>query len=419
MTLALAPAVVTVLGQSALRSLLLGAVVFAVLRLVRLRDLRAETTIWTGVLAAALAMPILAAALPGVSLRLPAVIPGALPGALHASDAAAPAGRAAPSLGAIAAGVYLLGALIGIVRIAAGLAVAAILYLRAEPIDEAWARGRAIRASAAVDGPLSFARCILLPADYPAWPETKLIAVLAHEECHVHRGDFFIQLLASVHRALFWFSPFPWWLQRKLGELAETASDAAGARRIGDAASYAEILIDVTRAARSSRPLAQGVLAQGVLAHGALAMAHGPGLARRVDHILSQAPERTVGVAGRLAALAAVAAAALALAGVHAAALAQAKPVSLGTTSPSPRAKRLHAPTRAARPGVAARASSSEATAAARAAAPAAQAVQPAAGDEVSYDPLALLDDSATAAGVVPAVILTGSRIGAAFPKPD
>ena len=414
MTLALAPAVVTVLGQSALRSLLLGAVVFTVLRLVRLRDLRAETAIWTGVLAAALAMPVLAAVLPGVPLRLPLVIPETLPGALQASVAAAPARHAGPSLGAIAAGVYLLGALVGLVRIVAGLAVAAILYLRAEPIDEPWARDRAIRASAAIDGPLSFARCILLPADYPAWPETKLIAVLAHEECHLRRGDFFIQLLASVHRALFWFSPFPWWLQRKLGELAETASDAAGARRIGDAASYAEILIDVTRAARSSRARARGVLAEG-----ALAMAHGPGLARRVDHILAQTPERALGGAGRLTALAAVATAALALAGVHAAAMAEAKPSGPGATSPHARTVGPRAPAPSARRG--ARARSSTDSIAARADPPAGvtTAPRPVAGDEVSYDPLALLDDSATAAGVVPAVILTGSRIGAAFPKPD
>ena len=293
MTVALAPDLVIVMGQSALRSLLLGALVFAALRLARPRDLRAETHIWTAVLAAALAMPFLSALLPGVPL--PKLGPA------HPAITGLPLlGAPAPSFlspGLILTGVYLLGAAFALLRILAGLILVALLYVRAEPVAEPWARGRTIRASAAVDGPLSFARGIVLPADYAAWPETKLAAVLAHEECHVRRGDFFIQLLASVHRALFWFSPFPWWLQRKLGELAETASDAAGARRIGDPARYAEILIDVTRAARG----------RGLLPPEAVAMAHGPDLARRVDHLLSLPPEHAMGAAAKGAALAAVA----------------------------------------------------------------------------------------------------------------
>src|ERR1700744_1314025 len=44
--------------QSALRALLLGASVWAVLRLLKLRDARSETAAWTLVLAAALTMPL-------------------------------------------------------------------------------------------------------------------------------------------------------------------------------------------------------------------------------------------------------------------------------------------------------------------------------------------------------------------------
>jgi beta-lactamase regulating signal transducer with metallopeptidase domain len=410
---ALAPALVIVLGQSALRSLLLGALVLAALRLARLRDLRAETHIWTAVLALALAMPFLTAALPGVALTLPGV---ALPsiGQAHSAGAVTPAASAAgpslPSVGLILTGVYLLGAGAALLRILIGLVLVAVLYFRAEPIGEPWAQGRAIRASAAVDGPLSFARCIVLPADYAAWPETKLIAVLAHEECHVGRGDFFIQLLASLHRALFWFSPFPWWLQRKLGELAETASDAAGARRVGDPARYAEILIDVARAARR----------RGALAPQALAMAHGPGLAKRVDHLLALPPERALGQGAKGVALSAITAAALTLAGLHGAALAQSGPASAASSissdqpaasPPTAQAAGPGAPSRAARPGVAARASSSkharkapeEATAQPEAKLAAADPDQP------SYDSLAALRDHDSVA-VLP-VILTGRGV--------
>jgi hypothetical protein len=401
MTPALAPAFMIVMGQSAVRSLILGAVVLAGLRLARLRDLKGETHIWTAVLALALAMPALAAVLPGVTLALPRLAD------THRIAAGSPAGGGGPSLlpiGLILASLYALGAGAALLRILAGLALVATLYARAEPIAEPWAEGRAIRASAAIDGPLSFARCILLPADYAAWPEPKLAAVLAHEECHVRRGDFFIQLLASVHKALFWFSPFPWWLQRKLGELAETASDAAGARRIGDRARYAEILIEVTRAARR----------RGALAPQALAMAHGPGLAKRVDHLLSLAPERALGAAGKGAALSAVTAVALTLAGLHGA-LAQSGAARLAAmqisdapaaSPPAARAVGPSAPSRAARRS-AARASSSHARPAPAAFAPPPTAKpEPGDPDQPTYDPLALLRDNDTVA-VLP-VILTG-----------
>jgi beta-lactamase regulating signal transducer with metallopeptidase domain len=412
MSLALASSAVTVMGQSALRSLLLGAVVFAVLRLLRLRDLRAETAIWTAVLVAALAMPMLGTVLPGVSFNLPTLPhhPAVQPGPLLA----APARLAWPPVGLVLAAVYSVGVAIGLARIFAGLALVAALYARAEPVREPWARGKAIRASVAVDGPLSFARCILLPADFEAWPETKRLAVLAHEQCHIDRGDFFIQLLAAMHRALFWFSPFPWWLQRKLGELAETASDDAGARQIGDAASYAEILVDVTRSARRSGP-------RPGYTTGALAMAHGPTLARRVDHLLTSAPERVLGRAAKALSLAAVATASLGLAAVHTA-LAQSglSPYRVAEVNPAgadqaPDAGNAGAPApRTARHGGDSRVSplkhrtgASSATARSLGAqAPGPTAAKTADPDQPSYDPLALLHDNDTVA-VLP-VILTG-----------
>ena len=417
MILALAPAVVTVMGQSALRSLLLGAVVFMVLRLVRLRDLRAETAIWTAVLIAALAMPLLAAILPSVSLSLPELPHHPVSRAATTLAAgSAPARLTLPSVGLILTAAYGVGVAVGLARILAGLVLVAALYARAEPVREPWARGKAIRASAAVDGPLSFARCILLPADFQAWPEAKRLAVLAHEQCHIDRGDFFIQLMAAMHRALFWFSPFPWWLQRKLGELAETASDDAGARQVGDPASYAEILVDVTRSARRAGP-------RPGYATGALAMAHGPTLARRVDHLLTSAPERALGGAAKTLSLAAVATASLGLAAVHAALaqdsasqyrLAQAGPAPVnqapsvsdpGSSSPPARAQGPRAPVRAASPGVA-RVSHSPPRRSASVQAAAAAAVDI---DQPSYDPLAALRDH-DAVAVLP-VILTGRGV--------
>ena len=117
----------------------------------------------------------------------------------------------------------------------------------------------------------------------PAGRSTKLQAVLAHEESHIGRGDFFIQLLAALYRAVFWFSPFAWWLQARLCALAEAASDEAAIQRLDDRATYAEILVDVSRHANS---LAIPV-----------AMAKGPDIRWRVDRILGANRERRLGAA--------------------------------------------------------------------------------------------------------------------------
>ena len=313
----------SLLLDSALRSAVLGLLVWALLRLARLRDVRAEILIWTVVLLAALAMPLLRLEVPaGLALPMPHLT-------FHAVAAPAPAASAPHSFpllvsrgvelamvsGATALpvissaqllrGLYVLIAAFQLVRLITGLILTARLYRKALPIPAAWARGRAIRASAAVRGPISFGRCILLPADYASWSRTKLDAVLAHEESHIGRGDFFIQLLAALYRAVFWFSPFAWWLQARLCALAEAASDEAAIQRLNDPATYAEILVDVSRRANS---LAIPV-----------AMAKGPDIHWRVDRILGAKPQHTLGAAARVAAVLMILPVTLAVAGAHAA----------------------------------------------------------------------------------------------------
>ena len=64
----------------------------------------------------------------------------------------------------------------------------------------------------------------------PRWDLAKRRAVLAHEGAHVANRDFYVLLLASLNRAVFWFSPFAWWQLARLAELAEIISDAQRAR---------------------------------------------------------------------------------------------------------------------------------------------------------------------------------------------
>lgn len=84
---------------------------------------------------------------------------------------------------------------------------------------------------------------ILLPPEWQAWTRDKLAAVLAHEVSHVARGDAWTQLLSLLHRAIFWFSPLAWWLNRQLSELAEQASDEAALAGGASRTLYAETLL--------------------------------------------------------------------------------------------------------------------------------------------------------------------------------
>ncbi|MGC2733806.1 MAG: M56 family metallopeptidase [Candidatus Acidiferrales bacterium] len=84
---------------------------------------------------------------------------------------------------------------------------------------------------------------ILLPATWRDWEPAELDAVLAHEVSHVARRDALTERLSLLHRAVFWFSPLSWWLDRRLAELAEEASDDAALAAGADRTRYAETVL--------------------------------------------------------------------------------------------------------------------------------------------------------------------------------
>ena len=304
----------SLLFAPAVRASLLGVGVWAMLRLARMRDTRSEISIWTAVLVASLAMPLLSRVLTdGVGIPLPSLdvltSTTSVPGTTVVSSVRSAAPRVATS-DALATilpllwGIYVGVVVLGLARLATGLILTLRLFRAAAPIAAPWAAGRAIFASAQISGPITFGSRILLPCDYHTWSEAKRLAVLAHEQSHIRRGDFFIQLLAALYRALFWFSPFAWWLQKTLCELAEAASDEAAVRLLDDRASYAEILIDVSRGAH-------GISAQ-------VAMAKSPDIHWRIDRILTETPERSLGAMARVLAVGAILPAAGFIACAHA-----------------------------------------------------------------------------------------------------
>jgi beta-lactamase regulating signal transducer with metallopeptidase domain len=84
---------------------------------------------------------------------------------------------------------------------------------------------------------------IVLPLGWRDWDDEKLDSVLAHEMSHVARHDPWTQCISVLHRAMFWFNPFSWWLNRHLADLAEQASDEAALSEGTDRDRYARILL--------------------------------------------------------------------------------------------------------------------------------------------------------------------------------
>jgi beta-lactamase regulating signal transducer with metallopeptidase domain len=119
---------------------------------------------------------------------------------------------------------------------------------------------------------------ILLPMDWREWDEAKLDAIVAHEVSHVARRDALTQRLSLIHRAIFWFSPLAWWIDKQVTELAEEASDEAALAGGADQARYAETLLEF---------FAELEAAPGRIHWEGISMANGCRAERRVERILS------------------------------------------------------------------------------------------------------------------------------------
>ena len=88
---------------------------------------------------------------------------------------------------------------------------------------------------------------VILPETWQEWSHNKLDAVLTHEHAHVRRRDPLVQWFALLNRAVFWFHPLAWWLERRLSVLAEQTCDDAVLARGHDPHDYSEYLLDTAR----------------------------------------------------------------------------------------------------------------------------------------------------------------------------
>ena len=183
--------------------------------------------------------------------------------------------------------IYGAVCLLLLLRLAYGLGGAIGLWQSAEPVDLGanLADGLPLRSSPKISSPVTVGSAVVLPADYDEWDTEKLRIVLAHERSHVRQGDFYLQALAGLYTATFWFSPLGWWLKRKLSDLSETISDRAGLEEAASHASYAQILLEFAAMPRRTEV--------------GVAMARTGRIAQRIERLLNEHSFRQAFTGGR------------------------------------------------------------------------------------------------------------------------
>ncbi|MEX2662672.1 MAG: M56 family metallopeptidase [Vicinamibacterales bacterium] len=267
----------TLAADISLRILAAAAAVGLVLVVLRVRSGAARHAAWSAVLLAMLTMPLLMAIVPRVDVPVPSTLAldfGAIAGepapyeavvtpidselaefegSLATTSPALEAQRTLPRLPfdwrTAAITLYGAGLVFFFVRLAGGWIVARRLVAGAARTD---VKNRApVYESAAIATPLTtgvFSPSVLLPLAWRGWPVDKLAAVLAHENAHIARRDALVAFLAHANRAIFWFHPLAWWLERTLAVTAEHACDETAAREVGQPRRYAEVLLDMAEA---------------------------------------------------------------------------------------------------------------------------------------------------------------------------
>jgi bla regulator protein blaR1 len=272
-----------ILVAAALRTALLSLMVALCLRALRVRHAQLLLAVWTAVLVASLAMPMLQRHL-SIVAPLPVDLPTSFAGLSVLEAPTRPVETAAPAAAvaihhpidwrAWIGRVYFAVSGMLLLRLMVGLALSWRLVHRSFKIRDSWAAGGRVRASEDIASPVTVYNSVLLPADCAGWSMETRTAVVAHEMCHVVGGDFYVLVLAQLNRAIFWFNPMSWWLHQRLASLAELASDDAAISALGDGPSYAAILLEVVR---RSAPATVGV-----------AMARPATIGHRIERILAQ-----------------------------------------------------------------------------------------------------------------------------------
>jgi TonB family protein len=304
-------AIVSLLSGVGVRVAVVAALACVALFVCRVRRADLRHAVWSLVLAAMLLMPLVVWLAPSLTLRVrrPSAALDATPSLqipLVVSDTSLGAPASMPSSEwawgnwrSLVVALYAAGVLVMLGRLCYGYALACRLGQSSKAIQEPLATRIPVSVSDCITVPVTIGWIrprILLPADWREWSDGKLRAVLAHESTHVRRGDYLVSVLASLNRALYWFHPLAWWLERTLVASAEQACDDEALALTGDREQYAGALLDMAAAVRAGR---------GRLVWEAMAMARPNEVRRRIELVLDETRRLAPGLSkARWAALA-------------------------------------------------------------------------------------------------------------------
>jgi BlaR1 peptidase M56/surface antigen-like variable number repeat protein len=266
--------------ECSIRAALLVGGTAIVLYAMRVKAAAARHGVWAGVVALMLVLPIWTAWGPKVLVRvLPPLAQSTANKAISPADIVStgvlPSPVVSPSQ-VVLLGVYLLGLGLLLFRLAIGTVRARRLVRDAVLHDS-------MPTSAFCAAPVTVGflhPTVILPDHWHRWSQAQLDAVLTHECAHVRRRDSLVQWLALLNRALFWFHPVAWWLERHLSSLAEEACDNVVLARGHDPREYSDHLLAMARSVKRS----------GVRLNVAGMPMPGSSLPRRIRQILEGGP---------------------------------------------------------------------------------------------------------------------------------
>jgi beta-lactamase regulating signal transducer with metallopeptidase domain len=218
-----------------------------VLYMMRVKAAATKHRVWAVVVLVLLVLPIWSAWGPKASLR---VLPPLAQST--ANETIAPAGNLSTAVlqprpvstgQVVLFGVYLLGLCLLLLRLTIGTVRARTLVRDALHQD-----GMCVSSLCAAPMTVGFFHpTVVVPEHWHEWSPSQLDAVLTHEHEHARRRDSLVQWLALLNRALFWFHPAAWWLERHLSALAEEACDNVVLAQGHSPEKYSEYLIDIAR----------------------------------------------------------------------------------------------------------------------------------------------------------------------------
>ncbi len=244
------------LFECAVRAILIATGTAVALSVMRIKNVVARHRAWTGVVLFMLMLPLWTAFGYQVPLRMLSPIPqhGELIGSVPAETVPVVITQTNDRSSAISKGdakpqamdwrqfmlsIYVLGVCVLLLRLAMGTGGAYRLMHQARRVQ-----GRLTSSSCLSPITVGWLHAVtILPDGSGEWAQAKLDAVLAHENEHVRRHDPLFQWLALLNRAVFWFHPLAWWLERKLAALSEEACDMAVLERGHDPRDYSEYLL--------------------------------------------------------------------------------------------------------------------------------------------------------------------------------